>query len=135
MGPGQFIPSTWACYGGYINTTTGVCGKGTDGTYAGPWAYDASKDRVAQLAGHPNTPSNPYNNLDAFTATGLLLSDNGAPASIGPDPGCPSASCLAALRYYAGWGGASNPAYSFYGDDVMAFAAQFQSDINTLGNQ
>jgi peptidoglycan hydrolase CwlO-like protein len=127
MGPSQFIPSTWACYGGFINTTTGSCGKGTDGTYSGPWQYSAAKDRIAKLAGHSSTPSNPYNNLDAFTATALLMADNGATAKT------PAAERLAALRYYAGWGGATNPAYSFYGDGVMAYAAQFQSDIDTLG--
>jgi hypothetical protein len=126
MGPGQFIPSTWACYAGYINTTTGACGKGTDGTYAGPWAYDAAKDRIAKLAGHPSTPSNPYNNLDAFTATAMLMADNGATAQTY------ASEHLAALRYFAGWGNANNPAYSFYGDDVMGFASQFQSDIDTL---
>ncbi len=126
MGPAQFIPSTWACYGGYVNTTTGSCGKGTDGTYAGPWDYNAAKDRIAKAAGHPNTPSNPWNNLDAFTATAMLMADNGATAQT------PAAERLAALRYYAGWGGATNPAYAFYGDGVMGFAAQFQSDINTL---
>ncbi len=26
MGPAQFIPSTWACYGGYVNTLTRSCG-------------------------------------------------------------------------------------------------------------
>jgi peptidoglycan hydrolase CwlO-like protein len=129
MGPGQFIPSTWACYAGYINTTTGACGKGTDGTYAGPWAYSAAKDHVAKLAGHPSTPSNPYSNLDAFTATALLMSDNGADAQTF------AAERTAALRYFAGWGNASNPAYAFYGDDVMAFAAQFQQDIDTLGGK
>ena len=127
MGPAQFIPSTWACYGGFINTTTGSCGKGTDGTYAGPWQYSAAKDRIAKLAGHPGTPSNPFNNLDAFTATALLMADNGATAQTF------SADRTAALRYFAGWGNASNPAYAFYGDDVMAFYEQFQSDINTLG--
>jgi peptidoglycan hydrolase CwlO-like protein len=126
MGPGQFIPSTWACYSGYVNASTGSCGKGTDGTYAGPWSYNASKDRVARLAGHQGTPSNPYNNLDAFTATAMLMADNGATAQT------PAAERLATLRYYAGWGGASNPAYAFYGDGVMGFAAQFQSDIDTL---
>ena len=133
MGPAQFIPSTWACYGGFINTTTGVCGKGTDGTYAGPWAYSAAKDRIAKLAGHPSTPSNPFNNLDAFTATGLLMSDNGATSDPNAVATCPSADCEAALRYFAGWGNADNPAYAFYGDDVMELTAQFQSDINTLG--
>jgi membrane-bound lytic murein transglycosylase B len=135
MGPAQFIPSTWACYAGIVNTTTGVCGKGTDGTYAGPWSYNAAKDRIAKLAGHPNSPSNPWTNLDAFVAVGLLMSDNGAPADIGQNAGCPSSACEAALRYFAGWGNADNPAYAFYGDDVMAFAAQFKSDISTLGGQ
>ena len=132
MGPAQFIPSTWACYAGIVNTTTGSCGKGTDGTYDGPWSYDASKDRIAKLAGHPSTPSNPWVNLDAFTAVGLLMADNGAPADIGTNPSCPSSGCEAALRYFAGWGNADNPAYAFYGDDVMAFAAQFKSDIATV---
>jgi peptidoglycan hydrolase CwlO-like protein len=129
MGPGQFIPSTWACYAGYVNATTGSCGKGTDGTWQGPWSYNASKDRVARLAGHPGTPSNPYNNLDAFTATAMLMADNGATAQT------PAAERLATLRYYAGWGGATNPAYAFYGDGVMGFAAQFQSDIDTLAGK
>jgi len=99
MGPGQFIPSTWVIYA----------------------------DRVAKLAGHPSTPANPWNNLDAFTATALLMADNGATAQT------PAAERMAALRYFAGWGNASNPAYAFYGDGVMGFVDQFQSDIDTLG--
>ena len=98
MGPGQFIASTWVLLA----------------------------SRVASMAGHPGTPANPWNNLDAFTATAILMSDNGATA------GTAAAERLAALRYFAGWGNASNPAYAFYGDDVMAFADQFQSDIDTL---
>ncbi|MDB4992294.1 MAG: hypothetical protein JWL75_539 [Parcubacteria group bacterium] len=100
MGPGQFIPSTWMLY----------------------------TDRVAKLAGHPGTPGNPWNNLDAFTATAMLMADNGAAAQT------QDAERMAALRYFAGWGNASNPAYSFYGDGVLGFAAQFQVDIDTLGS-
>lgn len=100
MGPGQFIPSTWMLY----------------------------KDRVAKLAGHPSTPANPWNNLDAFTATAMLMADNGAMTQAQYDER------EAALRYFAGWGNADNPAYAFYGDSVMGFAAQFQSDIDTLGS-
>lgn len=96
MGPGQFIPSTWMVL----------------------------KDRVARAAG-VSTP-NPWNNLHAFTATALLLADNGAAA------GGRDAERTAALRYFAGWGNAGNPAYSFYGDGVMGFADQFQADIETL---
>lgn len=125
MGPAQFIPSTWACYGGYVNTTTGSCGKGTDGTYAGPWAYQSSSDRVARAAGHPGSPSSPYNNLDAFTATAIYMADLGAAAQT------PAAERTAALKYFAG-GNYTNPAYAFYGDGVMGFATQFQSDIDTL---
>jgi hypothetical protein len=55
------------------------------------------------------------------------MADNGASA------GTADAERTAALRYFAGWGNASNPAYAFYGDSVMGFAAQFQSDIDTLG--
>jgi peptidoglycan hydrolase CwlO-like protein len=98
MGPGQFIPSTWMML----------------------------KDRVARAAGHPTSLANPWNNLDAFTATAILMADNGASA------GTVDAERTAALRYFAGWGNASNPAYAFYGDSVMQFAAQFQADIDTL---
>lgn len=125
MGPGQFIPSTWACYGGFINTSTGACGKNPDGTWVGPWKYDASKDRIRKLTGSA-TPSNPWNNRDAFVATAMLMSDNGA---INGDR---ASERTAALRYFAGWGNASNPAYAFYGDGVMGFADQFQRDIDTL---
>lgn len=100
MGPGQFIPSTWMLLA----------------------------SRVSSAAGHPGTFANPWNNLDAFTATAILMADNGATAQT------PEAERMAALRYFAGWGNASNPAYAFYGDGVMGFAAQFQSDIETLGN-
>ncbi|MEK7530906.1 MAG: hypothetical protein AAB573_03480 [Patescibacteria group bacterium] len=126
MGPGQFIPSTWACYGGFINTTTGKCGKGTDGTYAGPWAYDENKDIIRRALGK-STPSDPWQNADAFMATALLMKENGAAA------GTPAAERLAALRYFAGWGNANKSAYAFYGDGVMKHAEFFQSQITILG--
>jgi peptidoglycan hydrolase CwlO-like protein len=125
MGPGQFIPSTWACYGGYINTSTGKCGKNPDGSYAGPWEYDASKDRVRKLLGK-NSPSNPWEPRDAFMATAMLMMDNGAAA------GTRAAERLAALRYFAGWTNASNPAYAFYGDGVLGHADYFQQQIDIL---
>lgn len=99
MGPSQFIPSTWVLYEARIASSLGV-----------------SKNSVS-----------PWNNLHAFTATAMLLADNGATA------GTREAERLAALRYFAGWGGATNPAYSFYGDGVMGFAEQFEADIKTLG--
>jgi peptidoglycan hydrolase CwlO-like protein len=97
MGPAQFIASTWVLY----------------------------KDRVAKLAGHPDTTGNPWNNLDAFTAVALYMADLGASAQTY------TAERTAALKYFAGnnW---SKSAYAFYGDDVMQFASDFQQQINIL---
>jgi len=129
MGPGQFIPSTWVCYGGYVNTKTNTCApSGGLGSafWQGPWEYVASKDRVRKLEGS-SAPSNPFIARDAIMATAMLMADNGAAAQTR------SAERLAALRYFAGWGGASNPAYAFYGDGVMQFASYFQQQIDILG--
>lgn len=111
MGPSQFIPSTWAMYGGVINS-------------GGVWSYDKSRDVIRSLNGG-SLPANPFNNQDAFLATALLLRDNGANGTYAGDR-------LAALRYYAGWGGASNPANAFYGDQVMNRKARLEGDIRTL---
>jgi len=129
MGPGQFIPSTWVCYGGFVNVKTGACAPPsgfTSSFWQGPWQYNASKDRVRRLLG-ASAPSNPWSPQVAIMATAMLMADNGA------DARTPAAERLAALRYFAGWTHAKNPAYAFYGDGVMRFAAQFQSDINQLG--
>ncbi len=126
MGPAQFIPSTWACYGGYINTITGGCGYSSSVTdfYAGPWKYDAGADRLRVVRGK-QSPSNPWDNQDAFLATALYMKDLGA------DAGTLSAERMAALKYFAG-GNATNPAYAFYGDGVMDHASYFQKQIDTL---
>lgn len=128
MGPGQFIPSTWVCYGGFVNTKTNTCsppsGAGQE-FWQGPWNYVAAKDRVRKLLG-ASEPSNPWNPQVAIMATAMLMADNGAGTQT------KAAERLAALRYFAGWVGAKNPAYSFYGDGVMEFAAKFQRDINQL---
>ncbi len=113
MGPAQFIPSTWVSYGGFVS----------DGV--GGWTYDKSRDRIRQLTGKAS-PSNPYDNQDAFMASALLMSDNGASARTY------AAERMAALRYFAGWGNASNPAYAFYGDGVMGHATRYQSEIDIL---
>lgn len=113
MGPSQFIPSTWAMYGGYIS----------DGM--GGWVYQKDQDRIRQLTGK-SSPSSPYDKQDAFMATALLMADNGAIA------GTYAAERLAALRYFAGWGNASKPAYAFYGDGVMSHTQRIQNEINIL---
>jgi hypothetical protein len=111
MGPSQFIPSTWAVYGGIVNTGSG-------------FVYSESADAIRRING-TGAPANPFNNRDAFIATALLLRDNGANGTYAGDR-------LAALRYYAGWGGASNPANAFYGDQVMNRKAKFEGQIRVL---
>lgn len=113
MGPSQFIPSTWAMYGGLVNNGNG-------------WEYSQSADAIRRINGGSG-PSSPFVNQDAFIATALLLRDNGANGSYAGDR-------LAALRYYAGWGGASNPANAFYGDQVMNRKSRLAQEIQILGN-
>ncbi|XKT75455.1 MAG: hypothetical protein ACJKSS_01565 [Patescibacteria group bacterium UBA2103] len=130
MGPSQFIPSTWVCYGGFINVNTGDCNNAKrsmswDNFWQGPWEYRANKDRIRNALGSGRV-SNPYNNQDAFTATGMLMADNGA------DAGTWASERLAALRYFAGWGNANKPQYAFYGDSVMEHADFFQEQIDIL---
>lgn len=126
MGPSQFIPSTWACYGGYINTRTGSCSYTSSITnfYSGPWKYDANADRLRVVRGK-QSPSNPWDNQDAFLATALYMKDLGA------DAGTLYAERKAALMYYAGsnW---SSPTHSFYGDGVMSHAEYYQNQIDAL---
>jgi hypothetical protein len=95
MGPAQFIPTTWLLY----------------------------EDLVSEITG--NNPANPWDPLDAFVASGLLLRDNGAAERTY------AAERRAALRYLAGsnW---AKPAYAFYGDDVMGLAVKYQSQIDIL---
>ncbi len=130
MGPGQFIPSTWVCYGGFINVNTGDCANRShklswNAFWQGPWKYVSSKDRVRKLT-EKGAISNPWDNQDAFMATAMLMADNGASKQTR------SAERLAALRYFAGWRHARNPAYAFYGDGVIGYADEFQQMINQL---
>ena len=113
MGPSQFIPSTWAMYGGIV----------ADGT--GGFFYDRGSDAIRAING--GDIANPFNNRDAFIATALLLRDNGARGTYDSDR-------LAALRYYAGWGGANNPANAFYGNQVMNRKTRLADEIQILSN-
>jgi membrane-bound lytic murein transglycosylase B len=113
MGPLQFIPSTWAIYGGII--------RGGNG-----WIYDKGSDKIRSLTGG-SVAANPFNKQDAFMASALLLRDNGASGGYASDR-------LAALRYYAGWGGASRPENQFYGDQVMERKGRLQGEIQTLSD-
>lgn len=113
MGPSQFIPSTWAIYGGIVK----------DGQ--GGFDYHKPSDAIRRING--GSVSSPFDNQDAFIATALLLRDNGADGSYYADR-------QAALRYYAGWGGATNPANAFYGDQVMNRKSRLGQEIQILRN-
>ena len=119
MGPAQFIPSTWACYAGYINSITGKC-TGTSGT----WTYTPSKDRVGAKTGH--APPNPWNPEDAFMAAAVYLTDSGAALQTS------SGEFKAAMCYLAGCGNVNNRSLQFYGNDVASLAAQYQAQIDIL---
>lgn len=112
MGPSQFIPSTWAIYGGFVKDS------------AGNYSYVKSQDAIRTLLGKTG-PGSPFSNQDAFLATGLLLRDNGANGTYASDR-------MAALRYYAGWGGALRAENAFYGDGVMKRKARLDGDIRVL---
>lgn len=111
MGPSQFIPSTWAMYGGVKNV-------------GGVWGYEKSSDMIRSLTGK-DAPSNPFDNQDAFMATALLMRDNGAASTY-------KSQWTAAVRYFAGWGGASNPINFPYGDNVMARKARLEGEMKIL---
>jgi peptidoglycan hydrolase CwlO-like protein len=112
MGASQFIPSTWAMYGGLVNQ-------------GGTWTYDRSSDAIRRLTGS-DRPSNPFNNRDAFVATGLLMRDNGA------NGGTYRAEWTAAIRYFSGWAGVNNPINHPYGDNVMARKQRLEQEIRIL---
>lgn len=113
MGPSQFIPSTWALYGGYVNTGNDV------------YVYQPANDAIKQLLGLSG-PSSPFRNQDAFLATALLMRDNGASG------GNYNAEWTAAVRYYSGWNGANNPTNHSYGDQVMDRKGRLEAEIKTL---
>lgn len=113
MGPSQFIPSTWALYGGYVNTGNDV------------YEYQVSNDAIRQLLGLSG-PSNPFRNQDAFMATAILMRDNGAAG------GTREAEWLSAIRYYSGWNGVNNPVNHSYGDQVMDRKVRLDAEIKTL---
>jgi len=95
MGPAQFIPTTWKLY----------------------------KKGVTKITG--NNPPNPWNPIDAFVASALLLKDNGGAG------GNYEKERIAALKYLAGsnW---KTPSYAFYADDVLGFATKYQEQIDLL---
>jgi peptidoglycan hydrolase CwlO-like protein len=111
MGPAQFIPSTWNLYASQISQITG------------------------------DSPANPWNNSDAFVATGLLMKDllssanciNYAKANQKVAPYQTLLERCAAAKYYAGGNWYT---YRFwYGQPVVDQANNYQNDIDVLNSQ
>lgn len=111
MGASQFIPSTWATYGGFVNN-------------GGGWVYDRNRDSIRTLLGK-SVPSSPFVNQDAFMATALLMRDNGAAGTYNTE-------WTAAIRYFSGWGGVNNPINHPYGDNVMKRKARIENEIKII---
>jgi peptidoglycan hydrolase CwlO-like protein len=123
MGPAQFIPSTWAIYGGYEKN-------------GGVWEYNSSKDQIGSITG--SKPSNPWSNQDAFVATAVYIKElmetsscvNYAEENKHILPYETLLNRCAAAKYYAGsrwW------TYRFwYGDAVVEKAKELEKDIQIL---
>ena len=92
MGPAQFIPTTWVAY----------------------------KERVEAVTG--SRPASPWNNLDAFVASGLYLKDSGASSN----------ELAAAAKYYCGGNWQRYVCTYVYGAAVVEHAARFEKDIRIL---
>lgn len=108
MGPSQFMPVTW-------------------------WDVDKQTGyakRVERATG--SAPASPFNNLDAFTATALYLSDSVGVCRAAYSNSFNVESCGAA-RYYAG--GNWKKFMSSYGKSVANRADQIQKDIDFLDTQ
>ena len=106
MGPAQFIPSTWKLYEAKVSTVT------------------------------KNTPPNPWNNADAFAATGVYIADlmnSSACINYGnqiPEQKIKLRERCAAAMYYSGsrW-----YTYRFwYGEPVVTQADQYEKDIAAM---
>ncbi len=83
-----------------------------------PSTWMGYKDRVSAITGKI---ANPWDIRDAFIAAAIKLKADGA--------GTVSGEWAAAMRYFSG---STNLKYRFYGDNVVAIANQYQSDIESL---
>ena len=86
-----------------------------------PSTWVGYEAKVSALTG--DNPPNPWDIRDAFMASAIKLVAGGADTTY-------QGQWDAAMRYFSG---GTNPAYIFYGDNVIALTAKYQSDINSLG--
>lgn len=85
-----------------------------------PSTWQGYAGKVTAITGKP---ANPWDIRDAFLAAAIKLGNDGATSQSGE--------WAAAMRYFSG---STNPAYSFYGDSVVAKAEQYQKDIDQISN-
>lgn len=83
-----------------------------------PSTWMGYKDDITGLT---SRPADPWDIRDAFLAASLKLAAGGAKTQAGE--------WKAAMLYFSG---STNIKYRFYGDNVVAMAAQYQNDIDTL---
>jgi membrane-bound lytic murein transglycosylase B len=88
-----------------------------------PSTWQLYQARIAKGAGQ--NPPNPWDPRTASFATAIYMSDLGA------DAGTAASERTAALKYFAG-SHYTNPAYAFYGNDVMCLTNKVQQEINVL---
>lgn len=86
-----------------------------------PSTWASYKDRVKGITGS----SDPWAIKDSFVAAALYLTDYGAKSQE------TDGEWRAAMIYFSG---STNTKYRFYGDSVIATAAQYQKDIQTIEN-
>jgi len=91
-----------------------------------PSTWQLYQGRIASASGQ--NPPNPWDPRTATFATALYMQDLGA------DAGTASAERTAALKYFAGasW---KNPAFAFYGNDVMCLTTKMQQQIDIINGQ
>ena len=88
-----------------------------------PATWLGYKSRIVEITG--NNPPSPWNIKDAFVAAGLYLANKGASQQTY------NVEWKAAMMFLAG-GNWSKSYLSFYGDQVMILAKQFQDQIDIL---
>ncbi len=86
-----------------------------------PSTWLGYRSKITAITGQT---ANPWNIRDAFLAAGLKLRADGAGSRAGE--------WAAAMRYFSG---GTNPAFSFYGDSVIATANRYQKDIDQLNSK
>ena len=83
-----------------------------------PSTWMGYKDKVTAITGKS---ANPWDIRDAFLASAIKLAAGGATTQDGE--------WAAAMRYFSG---STNVRFRFYGDNVVATAAQYQKDMDAL---